>query len=89
MVPSFTTIGPKFYKWYRYIGAIVATVTDSGASDPNVVQLFTNNTIVAIVSKDATFTPQSAISGFATIVGVQLSVVPTTSSKVLQQIQMH
>lgn len=71
---SFTTIGPSFTSGTGTSGAIVATVTDSGASDHVVVQLFTNNTIVAIVSKDATFTPQSAISGFATIKpGVQLS----------------
>lgn len=71
---SFTTIGPSFTSGTGTSGAIVATITDNSAADHVVVQLFTNNTIVAIVSKDATFTPQSAISGFATIKpGVQLS----------------
>ena len=71
---SFTTIGPSFTSGTGTSGAIVATITDNAATDHVVVQLFTNNTIVAIVSKDATFTPQSAISGFATIKpGIQLS----------------
>tara|TARA_B100001057_G_scaffold276676_1_gene276983 strand:- start:1586 stop:3040 length:1455 start_codon:yes stop_codon:yes gene_type:complete len=71
---GFTTIGPSFTSGTGTSGAIVATITDNAASDHVVVQLFTNNTIVAIVSKDTTFTPQSAISGFATIKpGVQLS----------------
>ena len=71
---SFTTIGPSFTSGTGTSGAIVATITDNAAADHVVVQLFTNNTIVGIVSKDATFTPQSAISGFATIKpGIQLS----------------
>ena len=71
---SFTTIGPSFTSGTGTSGAIVATITDNAATDHVVLQLFTNNTIVAIVSKDATFTPQSALSGFATIKpGIQLS----------------
>ena len=71
---GFTTIGPSFTSGTGTSGAIVATITDNAAADHVVVQLYTNNTIVAIVSKDTTFTPQSAISGFATIKpGVQLS----------------
>ena len=71
---GFTTIGPSFTSGTGTSGAIVATITDNAAADHVVVQLYTNNTIVAIISKDTTFTPQSAISGFATIKpGVQLS----------------
>lgn len=71
---SFTTIGPSFTSGTGTSGAIVETVTDTGASDHVVVKLFTNNTLVATVSKDSTFTPQSALSGFATIKpGIQLS----------------
>jgi hypothetical protein len=71
---SFTTIGPSFTSGTGTSGAIVETVTDSGATDHVVVKIYTNNTVVATVSKDATFTPQSALSGFATIKpGVQLS----------------
>ena len=75
---SFTTIGPSFTSGTGTSGAIVATITDNAAADHVVVQLFTNNTIVAIVSKDTTFTPQAAISGFSTIKpGVQLSTAVT------------
>ena len=71
---SFTTIGPSFTSGTGTSGAIVETVTDSGSSDHVVVKIYTNNTVVATISKDATFTPQSALSGFATIKpGVQLS----------------
>jgi len=71
---SFTLIGPSFTSGTGTSGAIVETVTDSGATDHVVVKLYTNNTLVATVSKDSTFTPQSAISGFSTIKpGIQLS----------------
>ena len=75
---SFTTIGPSFTSGTGTSGAIVETVTDSGATDHVVIKLYTNNTVVATVSKDASFTPQSALSGFATIKpGVQLSTAIT------------
>ena len=64
---SFTTIGPAFTSGTGTSGAIVETVTDSGATDHVVVKLYVNNTVVGTISKDAQFTPQAAISGFATI----------------------
>ena len=71
---GFTTIGPSFTSGTGTSGAIVETVTDNSAADHVVVKLFTNNVLVATVSKDTTFTPQSAISGFATVKpGIQLS----------------
>jgi hypothetical protein len=71
---SFTLVGPASSSGQGTSGAIVNTITDNVAVDHVVVELWTNNTIVAIVSKDATFTPQIAISGFATIgPGIQLS----------------
>ena len=71
---SFTTIGPSFTSGTGTSGAIVETVTDNGATDHVVIKLYTNNTVVGTVSKDAAFTPQSSLSGFATIKpGVQLS----------------
>ena len=71
---GFTTVGPSFTSGTGTSGAIVETVTDNAAADHVVVKLYTNNTLVATVSKDTTFTPQSAISGFATIKpGIQLS----------------
>ena len=75
---SFTTIGPSFTSGSGTSGAIVETVTDTGATDHVVVKLYTNNVVVGTISKDTTFTPQSALSGFATIKpGIQLSTAVT------------
>ena len=71
---TFILVGPASTSGQGTSGAIVTTVTDNTSVDHVVVQLYVNNTIVAIVSKDATFTPQVAITGFATIgPGIQLS----------------
>ena len=75
---TWTTIGPSFTSGTGTSGAIVETVTDTGATDHVVVKLYTNNVLVATVSKDTTFTPQSALSGFATVKpGIQLSTAIT------------
>jgi hypothetical protein len=71
---SFILVGPASTSGQGTSGAIVATVTDNVSVDHVVVQLWVNNSIVGIVSKDATFTPQVAINGFTTIgPGLQLS----------------
>jgi hypothetical protein len=71
---SWVLVGPSFTSITGESGAIVDTVTDNLGSNHVVVKLFVNDTIVAMVSKDSTFTPQTAISGFATIApGIQLS----------------
>jgi hypothetical protein len=71
---SFILVGPASTSGQGTSGAIVTTITDNVAVDHVVVQLFVNNTIVGIISKDATFTPQVAITGFSTIgPGIQLS----------------
>lgn len=65
---GFILVGPAFTSGTGTSGAIVDTVTDSSpGSDHVVVKMFVNNTIVAIFSKDATFTPAVALTGFATI----------------------
>lgn len=71
---SFILVGPASTSGQGTSGAIVTTITDNLAVDHVVVQLYVNNTIVAMVSKDATFTPQVAISGYPTISpGIQLA----------------
>ena len=71
---SFILVGPASTQGQGTSGAIVATVTDSVAVNHVVVQLWVNDSIVGIVSKDPTFTPQVAITGFTTIgPGLQLS----------------
>ena len=71
---SWTTIGPAFSSGLGTSGAIVETVTDSLAVTHVIVSLYTGNTRVAIVSKDAVFTPSPAITGFPTIApGINLA----------------
>ncbi len=71
---TFLLIGPQFSAGEGISGAIVATITDNVSIDHVVVELYVNDAIVGIISKDATFTPQVAISGFSTVrPGITLS----------------
>jgi hypothetical protein len=71
---AFTLVGPASTAGQGTSGAVVDTVTDNVSVDHVVIKMFVNDVIVAIISKDATFTPQVAISGFSTIgPGMQLS----------------
>jgi hypothetical protein len=71
---AFLLIGPQFSAGEGESGAIVATVVDNTSVSHVVVQLYVNDDIVGIISKDATFTPQVGISGFTTIrPGITLS----------------
>ena len=71
---AFVLVGPASSSGQGTSGAIVETVTDNVSVDHVVIKLYVANTIVGIISKDATFTPQVAIVGFATISpGIQLS----------------
>ena len=71
---AFILVGPSFTAGTGTSGAVVATVTDNTAVDHVVVQLFVEDSIVATVSKDSTFTPSASVSGFSTIgPGIQLS----------------
>ena len=75
---SWVLIGPSFTSVTGTSGAVVETVADNLGSNHVVVKFYANEAVVATVSKDATFTPQSAVSGFATISpGVQLSTAIT------------
>lgn len=48
-------------------GALVDTIVDTGAASHSVIKFSIANQVIAIVSKDTTFTPNPAISGFANI----------------------
>jgi hypothetical protein len=60
-------VGPQFTAGQGQTGAIAATITDNGAITHTVIELYVNDTIVGIVSKDAAFTPQTTIPGFTTV----------------------
>ncbi len=78
---SFITVGPASTSGQGTSGAIVATIADNVATDHVIVQMYVNNVIVSIFSKDASFTPAAAISGFATI-GPGLNMSTTVSNAV-------
>ena len=78
---AFILVGPASTAGEGTSGAIVTTLTDTLSVDHVVIQLYVADTLVGLISKDATFTPVPSISGFATISpGIQLS---TTVSNVL------
>jgi hypothetical protein len=71
---QFILVGPAFTAGTGQTGAIVDTIVDTSAVSHVVIKFFVNNSIVAIMSKDAVFTPQVAITGFTTIIpGMQLA----------------
>jgi hypothetical protein len=94
---SWLLVGPQFTAGTGTTGAIVATITDNTAVSHVVIQLYVENSIVGIVSKDAAFTPQVAIPGFttvrpgitlATLVGAQVPLFQgtATNAQTLDQI---
>ena len=71
---AWITVGPSYTTTSGTSGAIVETILDSGSASHVVVKFYISNTVVAILSKDSTFTPGTSISGFSTIVpGFNLS----------------
>lgn len=63
---SFTLIGPSFNPDTGETGAIPDTISD-GSTNHIAIKFFVNNQIVAIMSRDAVYTPSPSISGFTTI----------------------
>jgi hypothetical protein len=67
-------VGPAFTAGTGTTGAIVDTITDNTAVSHVVIKFYVEDDIVGIMSKDATFTPQTAIPGFTTVKpGMQLA----------------
>ena len=60
-------VGPQFTAGQGQTGAVAATIVDNTSVTHTVVELYVNDSIVGIVSKDATFTPQVTIPGFTTV----------------------
>jgi hypothetical protein len=72
---SYILVGPAYASGAGTSGAIVETITDDVAADHFVVGHYVAGERVAIMSKDATFTPSPAITGFAATIqpGLQLA----------------
>ena len=64
---SWTLVGPAFSSGSGQSGPVIETITDSLNVDHVCVKIMISDVIVAIVSKDASFTPSPAITGFASI----------------------
>ena len=60
-------VGPQFTAGQGITGAIPVTIVDNVSISHYCIELYCGNNIVGIISPDATFTPQNAISGFTTI----------------------
>ena len=60
---SWLLVGPQSTSVTGTSGAIVATITDNTSTSHVVVELWVNNNIVGMISKDAFFTPGSAVPG--------------------------
>jgi len=60
---AWIVVGPAFTPGTGTTGAIVATITDNTATAHSVIELYANNTIVGIISKDQTFTPGTSVPG--------------------------
>lgn len=59
---TFIVVGPAYSSSTGVAGAIPETINDGGGSPHFVTSLYVNNTRVAIVSKDASFTPAAPTS---------------------------
>lgn len=71
---AWITVGPSYTTTSGTSGAVVETILDSGSASHVIVKFYISNTVVGILSKDSTFTPQTSISGFTTIIpGFNLS----------------
>ena len=56
---SFSVVGPAYSSSQGTTGAIPLSINDNGGTPHLVTAIYTNNTLVAIVSPDSTFIPQS------------------------------
>jgi hypothetical protein len=63
---AWIVIGPS-YSGGVISGAIVDTIVDNGSVTHTVVKMYVADVLVVIVSKDSVFTPNVAITGFATV----------------------
>ena len=63
---AWIVIGPS-YSGGVVSGAIVDTIVDNASASHTVVKMYVADVLVAIVSKDSVFTPNVAITGFATV----------------------
>jgi len=65
---AWITIGPTYTTTSGTSGPVTESILDSSSNSHVVTKFYISNSVIAILSKDAAFTPQVAIPGFATII---------------------
>jgi len=71
---TWLVVGPAYTSGTGVTGAIADTIIDNTSTSHVVIKLYVNDSIVGIISKDAAFTPQVALTGYTTIrPGITLS----------------
>jgi hypothetical protein len=65
---AWITIGPSYTSTAGTSGPVTQTILDTLGASHVVTQFFISNSVIMILSKDTTFTPQTAIPGFSTII---------------------
>jgi hypothetical protein len=61
---TFLLVGPAFTAGTGTTGAIVDTIIDNTSTSHVVIKFYVEDAVIAIMSKDAAFTPQAAIPGW-------------------------
>jgi hypothetical protein len=77
---AFLLVGPAFTAGTGTTGAIVDTIIDNTSTSHVVIKFFVEDSVIAIMSKDAAFTPQSAIPGWGSGQQVRPGMTMSTGS---------
>ena len=64
---AWITIGPSYTSTAGTSGPVTQTILDSLGASHVVTLFYISNSVIMILSKDSSFTPQTAIPGFATV----------------------
>jgi len=73
-------VGPAFTAGTGTTGAIVDTIVDNTTTSHVVIKFYVEDDVIAIMSKDAAFTPQSAIPGWGSGQQVKPGLTMSTAS---------
>jgi hypothetical protein len=77
---AFLLVGPAFTAGTGTTGAIVDTIIDNTSTEHVVIKFYVEDDVIAIMSKDAAFTPQAAIPGWGSGQQVQPGMTMSTGS---------
>jgi hypothetical protein len=75
---AWITIGPAYTSTSGTSGPVTQTILDNTSASHVVTLFYISNSVIMILSKDSTFTPQTAIPGFSTIIPGLNLISPST-----------